>query len=281
MPVRCRDALANAFESLALHAATTLTAFVAGWAHGLEDRALWFLVTTGTACDLARAWSGASRGKPQGRRLWPRYLKPVRPLQVLLCTLAVLSVLYFAQPDACWPVVNNLIDREHGLPAWRFGRFPDMCDVPHGSVIMLTQAIMPVLAVLTVAILATSAQIDPGLFLRQTWRHIVPKLEFVVANPRKVQLGHVFFCWFMLLLFAAIPFAYEPSRSTRPLSPHAAYAFYAKWVSLAPVALLMLPHSFFAVHAILRTAATPAAPAQALAGRRPPQPQPDPNGSSG
>ncbi len=278
MLARYRDTLGDLLNALAFCAATTLTAVIAGWTHGLSDHALWCLVASGVACDLARVWPGCA-----GRRLWPRYLRPVRPLQVLLCTSAVLSVLYFAQPDACCPAVNNLIDREHGLPAWRFGTFPDMCDVPHGAVIMLTQAIMPVLAVMTVAILATSAQIDPGLFLRQTWRHIVPKPEFVIANPRKVQLGHVFFCWFMLLLFAAIPFAYDPSRYTRPLSPHAAYAFYAKWVSLAPVALLMLPHSFFAVHAILRTAETPAAPAQTepVAARRPPQPQTDPNGSSG
>ena len=167
------------------HTFVTLTAVLAGWTHGLHGPLAGLLVALGIAADLNRCpWS-------RKVRIGPLTL-PVRsyvpPLRIGLATAVVsvfLSVVWWKLPNACWPSLDGLIDREFGIAALRFHGFPDLCEVPHGVALALTQGVVPFLTVGISALCLGSARFDPARWLADTPSGLQPVQPLPSAQRRK------------------------------------------------------------------------------------------------
>ena len=212
------------------HLVATLTAIATAWAHGLHGPLAWLLAVLGAACDLNQfPWCHGGVRLRIGRLVLPvrLYFHPIWTFYAIGIAVAGLSAVWFALPDACWPAANALVDRQSTVAGWRFGTYPDFCEIPHGAAIVLAQITLPALVVGVAALSLTSARFDGERMLAETWRHLRPRLR---KSRMPLWLAELLLLGLAVLFMPWLPFAYDPTGHTRFVAPHLAYVHFLQWL---------------------------------------------------
>lgn len=215
---------------LAPHTFVALTALLAGWTHGLHGLLAALLVALGAAADLNRyPWSREVRIGPL--TLPVRSYVPPRRVWLAMALMSVfLSVIWWKVPSACWPALDGLVDREFGIAAMRFHRFTDLCEVPHGVALALTQVVVPFLTVGICALYLHSSQLDAARWLADTPSSLQPIQSLPSAQRRLPQWKVLLFASVIGGLGACVPFTYDPAGHARSLAPQLGYLHFLKWL---------------------------------------------------
>ncbi|MBB5536360.1 hypothetical protein [Rhizobium giardinii] len=138
----------------------------------------------------------------------------------MLGTLTATVILYFVVPDICWPAFNSWIETTIAAVKRRLAGFPDTCDIPHGAVLLFSQALLPIITLLDIAIPVTSADVDPERFVRD-----LPNETGLTLNPPRPNLllpGLIVIIVMILIALSGVlvftPDGIDGYRSIRPQS---------------------------------------------------------------
>lgn len=157
--------------------------------------------------------------------------------------ILALLLLYCTTPQVRWPTFNSWVETNLSIVNWRLHGFPDVCEIPHGAVLLIAQILVPVIIVLGVAIPTTSARFYPARFLQDLERDTRGHLRRGATQPKPVLLGSaVAVVWIYVVLVGSISFTPDDPAiaHTRPLRPHTNVFHLVLWSTL-----MFFPQTFF------------------------------------
>lgn len=151
----------------------TLVSMVISLVNGISWSIAWLLILFGVVIDLNRY-----RFKRKSERfvfIFGLCIFPVRlgfrPMYIgylLGFTSLSLIALYFILPEqTCWPALNSWIETNIRIIHWRMVSFPQICEVSRGSFLLLSQAALPVIVLISAGMTFSVARFDPRLFLNE------------------------------------------------------------------------------------------------------------------
>lgn len=228
--------------------ATTLTALVVTLGNGISWNIGWALITFGLVVDINRFTSARF---PDGLNchLGPLrmpvrvYLRAISTVHIMGSAILALLLLYYVMPHVCWPDFNSWVEANFSIVSWRLHGFPDACQIPHGTVLLIAQIVVPTIIVLGVAIPTTSARFEPARFLRDLELDTRGHLRRGETQPKPVLLGlAVAVVWIYVVLVGAISFTPDDPAvaHARPLRPHTNVFHLVLWSTL-----MFFPQTFF------------------------------------
>lgn len=229
---------------------TAFTAVLMVLVHGVSWSIGGMLILFGLIVDLNRIMSSACHDDRQfslGSLRFPvrLYVKPIWSVHLMAGTVVIALLLYFAIPDLCWPTFSAWIEANVSIAKWRFHGFPNACLIPHGAVLLLSQAILPVIIVLGVAIPVTSAHFDPSRFIEDLKNNLYGQLHAHPQKAKPLTIGMAIVC-FWIAVGAAAFISFTPSDAnlmrSRPFRPQENVFAFLVWFLMMFVPQLTLLH---------------------------------------
>jgi len=224
--------VADRLSSSLYHGATIISALVLVLLYGVSWHLGWPLVLFALIVDLNRfrskTWPAGLSFRLGDLHFPVRlYIKPLWVLRLIVATIAALLFLYLALPDICLRAFNTWIETNISIVRWQLQDFTSACVVPHGTVLRLSQAILPVVQVASLAMIVTSARFEPEKFLNETSQHV--RLRVTENLNHKGLIFFLVFYWAFVAAVAALPLTPDHVHMTKSFHPQSVWFTFVFW----------------------------------------------------
>jgi hypothetical protein len=218
---------------------TTISAVVLALVNGFSFRLAVPLVGLALVVDLVRIRTARSphvAGSTHG--VFGRVLTvPRLGLWLTGGVLAILILSYFLLPESCTPALNDWIEAHFSLARHRLSQLGPACSIRHGSVLLWSQAALPVTLLFVLAADALSSVVDPERFVRA--------YGFTIkGNPKKQPaekvLGLFSICLLLLVCQRALPFTPSTKSMITPFYPQDYFESFIVLIFISPIILFWI-----------------------------------------
>ncbi|WP_421726402.1 hypothetical protein [Bauldia sp.] len=172
--------------------------------------------------DLLRVWLHKSI-KINTIRPSLSYLLRYFSFVIALIVAIILVTLWYYVPDICTPALNTLIESNIGIVESRMAALGPACDVPRGSLLVWTQAVLPATVLFMIGIDGIFFDIDQSSFIRTTKKISRYKQRSPAFIPMLIFLYIIIFFIAWISNFEAESVGYRPTVPQYQVSVYVAF----------------------------------------------------------